>query len=85
MSSLDVRAIDKSDLKKKARPAVAQELTVFIAEAAFDRAVERGSKDTTREIGGVLVGEVLVTTTAGRTCRSSTRSTRSTPTRRAPS
>lgn len=60
MSSLDVRAIDKADLKKKARPAVAQELTVFIAEAAFDRAVERGGKDTTREIGGVLVGEVLV-------------------------
>jgi proteasome lid subunit RPN8/RPN11 len=60
MSSLDVRAIDKSDLKKKARPAVAQELTVFIAEAAFDRAIERGGKDTTREIGGVLVGEVLV-------------------------
>jgi len=60
MSSLDVRAIDKADLKKKARPAAAQELTVFIAEAAFDRAVERGGKDTTREIGGVLVGEVLV-------------------------
>jgi proteasome lid subunit RPN8/RPN11 len=60
MSSLDVRAIDKADLKKKARPAVAQELTVYIAEAAFDRAVERGGKDTSREIGGVLVGEVLV-------------------------
>lgn len=59
MSALDVRSIDKAELKKQARPAVAHELTVFIAEAAFDRAVERGGKDTTREIGGVLVGQVL--------------------------
>jgi proteasome lid subunit RPN8/RPN11 len=59
MTSLDVRAIDTAELRKAARPMVKHELTVFIAEEAFDRAVERGSKDTSREIGGVLVGEVL--------------------------
>ena len=59
MTSLDVRAIDTAALRKAARPRIKHELAVFIAEAAFDRAVERGTKDTTREIGGVLVGEVL--------------------------
>ncbi|MBK9030859.1 MAG: Mov34/MPN/PAD-1 family protein [Myxococcales bacterium] len=59
MTSLDVRGIDTSELRKTARPRTKHELQVFIAEAAFDRAVERGTKDTTREIGGVLVGEVL--------------------------
>src|SRR5262249_10510760 len=35
------------------------ELRVVIAEEAFDRAVTRGDADLTREIGGVLVGELL--------------------------
>lgn len=59
MTSLDVRAIDESELKKAPRPKLKHELQVFLAEEAFDRAVERGTSDTTREIGGVLVGEVL--------------------------
>ncbi len=59
MSSLDVRAIDERELAQKAAPAVKQGFRVFLSEAAFDRAVERGTSDTTREIGGVLVGEVL--------------------------
>jgi proteasome lid subunit RPN8/RPN11 len=60
MSSLDVRAIDEADLKKEKAPAVSKhEYRVFLAEEAFDRAVERGTADTTREIGGVLVGELL--------------------------
>jgi len=60
MSSLDVRAISDADLKKEKAPAVSKhEYRVFLAEDAFDRAVERGTADTTREIGGVLVGELL--------------------------
>jgi proteasome lid subunit RPN8/RPN11 len=58
MSSLDVRAIDEADLKKEKAPAVKSEYRVFLSEEAFDRAVERGTKDTSREIGGVLVGNV---------------------------
>src|SRR4051812_25228774 len=58
MSSLDIRAIDEADLKKEKAPAVKTEYRVFLSEEAFDRAVERGGADTTREIGGVLVGEV---------------------------
>jgi proteasome lid subunit RPN8/RPN11 len=59
MSSLDVRAIDEKDLRKAAPPATKQEFRVFLSEQAFDRAVARGDGDTTREIGGVLVGELL--------------------------
>jgi proteasome lid subunit RPN8/RPN11 len=59
MSALDVRAIDAKELRRAARPAVRHDLEVFLSEEAFDRAVERGAADTTREIGGVLVGEVL--------------------------
>jgi proteasome lid subunit RPN8/RPN11 len=59
MSSLDIRAIDDGELRKEKAPAVKTEFRVFLSEEAFDRAVERGSADTTREIGGVLVGEVL--------------------------
>lgn len=59
MSSLDVRAIDVNQLRKQPCPSTKQEFRVFLSEAAFDRAVERGDKDTAREIGGVLVGEVL--------------------------
>lgn len=59
MSSLDVRAIDTNELREKKAPAVKQSFRVFLAEGAFDRAVARGTTDTTREVGGVLVGEVL--------------------------
>lgn len=59
MSSLDVRAIDVSGLPKQPCPSTKQEFRIFLSEAAFDRAVARGDNDTTREIGGVLVGEVL--------------------------
>ncbi|NVB83980.1 MAG: hypothetical protein HOV81_36730, partial [Kofleriaceae bacterium] len=59
MSSLDVRAIDTKELREKKAPAVKQSFRVFLAEDAFDRAVARGTTDTTREVGGVLVGEVL--------------------------
>jgi proteasome lid subunit RPN8/RPN11 len=59
MSSLDVRAIDEKDLRREPCPAMRQEYRVFLSEQAFDRAVARGESDTTREIGGVLVGELL--------------------------
>jgi proteasome lid subunit RPN8/RPN11 len=59
MSSLDVRAIDEKELPEKASPQVRQEFRVFLSEEAFDRAVARGATDTSREIGGVLVGELL--------------------------
>lgn len=59
MSSLDVRAIKTDELEEVPAPPVKQSFRVFLAEDAFDRAVARGSTDTTREVGGVLVGEVL--------------------------
>ncbi|MBC7978909.1 MAG: Mov34/MPN/PAD-1 family protein, partial [Myxococcales bacterium] len=59
MSSLDVRAIDAKELRAVAAPAAKQAFRVFLSEAAFDRAVARGDTDTTREIGGVLIGELL--------------------------
>jgi proteasome lid subunit RPN8/RPN11 len=59
MSSLDLRAIDGKELPERPAPKVRQELRVFISEDAFDRAVARGSAELSREIGGVLVGEVL--------------------------
>ena len=59
MTALDIRSITEKDLKSKPFPAVRQELRIVIAEEAFDRAVARGDKDMTREIGGVLVGEIL--------------------------
>ncbi|HEX4421318.1 MAG TPA: hypothetical protein VH165_25560, partial [Kofleriaceae bacterium] len=59
MSSLDVRSIDDKELRKAKAPATKQEFRVFLSEVAFDRAVERGDGDTTREVGGVLYGELL--------------------------
>jgi proteasome lid subunit RPN8/RPN11 len=59
MSSLDVRAIDEKDLRHEPCPAMRQEYRVFLSEQAFDRAVARGESDLSREIGGVLVGEIL--------------------------
>jgi proteasome lid subunit RPN8/RPN11 len=59
VSSLDVRSIDPKDLRRQAVPATQQAFRVFLSEQAFDRAVARGETDTTREIGGILVGELL--------------------------
>jgi proteasome lid subunit RPN8/RPN11 len=59
VTSLDVRAISGNEPKVAPFPAARHEFRVHIAEAAFDRAVARGDEDTTREIGGVLVGELL--------------------------
>ena len=59
MSSLDTRAIDDKDVKQGKAPAVKTDFRVFVTEDAFDRAVERGAADTSREVGGVLVGELL--------------------------
>lgn len=59
MSGLDTRALGAdSSLTKKPAPAAKQEFRVFLAEEAFDHCVSRGGADTTREVGGVLVGEV---------------------------
>jgi proteasome lid subunit RPN8/RPN11 len=59
MSSLDVRAIDDKGLREAPSPKAVHGYRVFLAENAFDRAVERGASDTSREIGGILVGELL--------------------------
>lgn len=59
MRSLDVRAIDEKGLREAPSPKAVHAYRVFLAENAFDRAVERGASDTSREIGGILVGELL--------------------------
>jgi proteasome lid subunit RPN8/RPN11 len=59
MTRLDLRALEAMTLKTEAFPPVTQEFRLWIAEEAFDRAVARGSADTSREVGGVLVGRVL--------------------------
>jgi proteasome lid subunit RPN8/RPN11 len=59
VSSLDVRSIEVAELRKRPCPSTKHEFRIFVSEAAFDRAVARGDGDTTREIGGVLVGELL--------------------------
>jgi proteasome lid subunit RPN8/RPN11 len=59
MTGLDIRALDEKELRTKPFPKVKQDFRVYIGEAAFDAAVARGDADTTREVGGVLVGEVL--------------------------
>jgi len=58
MSSLDTRAIEIAELKHEPPPEVCHDFRVFIAEAAFDRATERGHAEPGREVGGVLVGEL---------------------------
>jgi len=59
MSARDIRSLDSQSLDRRERPAVAHEFAVHIQEDAFDRMVERGNADTTKEVGGILVGEVL--------------------------
>ncbi len=55
----DLRAIDTASLEARPCPEIGHELRVLLPEEAFDRIVERGAADTSREIGGVLVGELL--------------------------
>jgi proteasome lid subunit RPN8/RPN11 len=59
VTTIDIRAIETTELKVKAFPEVDQGFRVVMAESALDRCVERGSADMTREIGGIWVGEVL--------------------------
>jgi proteasome lid subunit RPN8/RPN11 len=59
VTTIDIRAIETTKLKKKPFPEVDQGFRVVMAESVIDRCVERGSADMTREIGGILVGEVL--------------------------
>src|SRR4051812_30770204 len=59
MSGLDIRGIGEAELEAGTFPGVKQELRVHVSEGVFDRVVERGKADTTREIGGVLVGRIL--------------------------
>lgn len=56
--AIDVRAIAAGELEVEPFPRVEHGFRVYISEDAFDRAVARGQKDTSREIGGVLVGVV---------------------------
>jgi proteasome lid subunit RPN8/RPN11 len=55
----DLRSLDEKELPERPAPKVRQELRILIGEAAFDRAVARGAADLGREVGGILVGEVL--------------------------
>ncbi len=58
MAGVDTRGIETSGLPEKPFPKVRHEFRVHVAQAAFDRIVEHGSADTSREVGGVLVGQV---------------------------
>jgi len=57
MSGLDARGIEAEGLVEAPFPDVRHEFRVFLAEQAFDHAVQRGNESPGREIGGVLVGE----------------------------
>jgi proteasome lid subunit RPN8/RPN11 len=57
--TLDVRAIDASELPDQPAPRVDIRFRVFLDEEVFDRAVARGNEDTGREVGGVLLGRLL--------------------------
>lgn len=59
MSILDTRAIEVDALPRKPFPEVDHEFRVFVSETAFDQLTARGDADPSREVGGVLVGEVL--------------------------
>lgn len=59
MTTIDIRAINTTELKVKTFPLVDHGFRVVMAESALDRCVERGSADMSREIGGILVGDVL--------------------------
>jgi proteasome lid subunit RPN8/RPN11 len=59
VSRLDVRAVDAGDLPARPFPAVRQGFRVHIAEAALDRITRRAGEQPDKEVGGVLVGELL--------------------------
>ncbi|HSE19197.1 MAG TPA: hypothetical protein VLB46_19200 [Pyrinomonadaceae bacterium] len=54
---MDYRALSQMELATEAFPAVQYDFRIFIDEAAFDRICNNA--DTTREVGGILVGDVL--------------------------
>lgn len=56
MAGIDTRAIDRSELPDEPFPSSGHEFRIQVSESAFDRITTRGASDTSREIGGVLVG-----------------------------
>jgi len=54
---MDYRELSTLDLERQSAPVVQSDFRVFIAEEAFDRICS--NSETTREVGGMLVGEVL--------------------------
>lgn len=56
MPQRDYRALSQMELESHPFPNVQHEFRIFIAEAVFDQINERA--DTTREVGGILVGEI---------------------------
>lgn len=59
MSTTDVRKVDLLDAREQAFPKVNLPFRVYFEEDAFDILVAHGLEDTSREVGGILVGEVL--------------------------
>lgn len=59
MSQLDVRAIDDRELALRPFPEVRQGFRVHVAEEALDRITRRAGEHLDREVGGVLVGELV--------------------------
>jgi proteasome lid subunit RPN8/RPN11 len=55
----DHRAIDDLAIEERAAPVGQAAFRVFLREEAFDEVVGRGDGSPKREVGGVLVGEVL--------------------------
>ncbi|HEV7374099.1 MAG TPA: hypothetical protein VGN95_05255 [Pyrinomonadaceae bacterium] len=54
---MDYRALADTELETQPFPVVRHDFRIYIAEEAFDRICDNA--DTTREVGGILVGEVL--------------------------
>ena len=58
MSGLDTRAVATGDLPRECFPEVGYQFRIHVSENAFDRMTARGEADTSREIGGILVGRI---------------------------
>jgi len=54
---MDYRALSQMELAKKSFPEVQYDFRIYIDESAFDRICNNA--ETTREVGGILVGDVL--------------------------
>ena len=54
---MDYRALSQMELAKQPFPQVQYDFRIYIAESAFDRICNNA--ETTREVGGILVGDVL--------------------------